>query len=407
MAAVNPSDPGHIVVATQHRTLDRTDPYRVWDFSYVTRDGGASWKVGRIPGGPAAGPTHPLFHTLKMSDPVAAALSDGTVLYAGLASREGAAVQPPGAGYVGDGAIGVDLFVARSTDGGLTFPEVRIMEQGPGPNTFTPVGYAGVLTADKPWFGIGSGGMALLAWTVHDAAYMSEVGAPAATHGSLRWSVTLDGGKTWSTPKTMAGGPGMRWGAIPAIGSNGTWYVSYAEWQNAQSLEFGDFVVAVSKDRGATWEPRPVDRIVDQFPQLAVGNDGGRERLVAVYSSDENGKRNPVLAVSTDEGRTWSTRLRLSPASHNGLPIASLAVGDGGLAYVSFWNATKDGTLERRLVAMNGNRVLAEATLDSGVRFVGGEYQGQVALPTGTATVWTREDAAGKSNVLFAKYEWH
>lgn len=186
MVAVDPSDPDHIVVGAQELEVDDAgNRVSSWDVAYVTFDGGATWAASRLPGGPGAGLDHPLAAAGSMTDPFPLILLDGTVLFAGLFSPVIVArALPDGSAVV---APGVSLFVARSTDGGRTFPEVPLVARGAGmfSGAFSgDVGAPGTfLVHDKPALAAGPEGTVLLAWSRHDAI-------PAATE--VLWSASRD-----------------------------------------------------------------------------------------------------------------------------------------------------------------------------------------------------------------------
>jgi hypothetical protein len=102
--------------------------------------------------------------------------------------------------------------------------------------------------------------------------------------------------------------------------------------------------VYASDDGGETWTNTIVDELelgspctselcyadfYDSGPALAADQDGD---LVLVYSGalEPGGPRTVFARSSTDGGRTWSDRLRLSPDGANAAFAAAAGFGDGG-----------------------------------------------------------------------------
>lgn len=371
MVAASPSDPLHLVVAAQ----DNGPLGDSWDVAEVSRDGGATWTRARLPGGPNEAPTHPLVRATKTSDPIAVVLRDGTVVYAGLAS------------LVGDGAVagfaaqGVSLFVARSEDGGLTYPEVTVVAEQPGATGFVffPVfQYASVLQDDKPWMAVGPADEVLLVWSHH-------VASPARSE--VVWSVSTDAGRTWSAPTVIEDDEGVFWGVSPAIAPDGTWHVAYvAGGQDAEGFSYA-LRVASSADAGATWAVVAVDGVVPfQAPQLAVDATAGRLVLAYVDGPDGATFGDAVLTTSSDRGVTWSAPDVFAAGDGTDAQL-SLAVAPDGAVRVALWATDAEGVSERRLLTPEDASV-PPLTLGSGA--VSGDYAGLVAWDGGTYAVWPR-----------------
>lgn len=393
MVAVDPDDAKHFVVATLETEPTSAATNDFWAVAYVTFDGGGSWTRSRLPGGPAGDPNHPLAPFTTLGDPTAILLEDNVVLFAGLAVRSRTATPALFS------ANGLHIFVARSTDGGLTWPDVRIIAEAQG--TFTGAAGSGVTAfmLDKPWMARGADGTTLLVWS-HHILLNSGVGF----RGEM-WAVASnDQAATWGVPKTLVEGNGFYWGAHPAIGRDGTWHVAYFQNDGAASVMLG-----TSKDRGVTWSHQEIaGNAPFHFPQLAIIAAGLDERLVVVYSADEgDGNSTPVATESKDGGKTWGPVLELDPKpGRTYWPQPMLAGGSDGAYYVTYDQHLENATFQRRLAMVKGGQVAESVVLDGPAPpFNGGDYTGLVALPKGAYAVWPVL-APGKGSISGAAVEW-
>lgn len=375
MVAVDPRDPQHIVIAASEHTAGAVEEIHRWNKAYVSTDGGATWQASRIPGGLEAGPRHPLFTATDMGDAVAAFLPDGTVLFAGLALN-----------FLPFAATAYTLYVARSADGGLTWPEVGVVAQGRGAALSSPAGFvpAGWFAHDKPWLSVGPDATVLLTWSPIDVA------TPFQGSTDLMFSTSRDG-RGWSEPAYIVQGhDGGSSGSSPVIGPSGTWYVAFMNF-----VEKPTVFLAASLDQGATWG---IQTVVEQsawgFPVLRAGPfaPGGAERLFLAYAAEEDGREVPVLIVSDDGGASWTRPLRLDePDGEASWIQVAMDVAVDGTVHAGFFHGAADGALEYRAASAREGALLGWAVLDTGLKGstdARGHYTGIAALPQGAFATW-------------------
>src|SRR5437762_2706822 len=171
---------------------------------YYSSNGGSSWGGVDLPLPPAKGTNGIDFG----SDPTLAFDTQGNVFY----------------GYIvvffgnGNGINGTEMSVAKSTDGGKTYPSVNFFSFENGTNHFND---KPMITADT------NAGSALrdnvyIAW---DAASGGSIG------GGVRVATSSDHGASFSVTRADdPSGPGRSIGASPAVGPNGELYVSWNDY---------------------------------------------------------------------------------------------------------------------------------------------------------------------------------
>src|SRR5882757_5925800 len=188
---------------------------------YYSANGGGSWGGVDLPLPPAKGAYGIDFG----SDPTLAFDTRGNVFY----------------GYIvvffgnGAGVNGSEMAVARSTDGGKTYPGVNFFSFENGNNHFND---KPMITADT------NPGSALrdnvyIAW---DAASGGSIG------GGVRVATSSDHGASFSVTRADdPSGPGRAIGASPAVGPNGELYVAWNDYI-ANAIVFNS-----SSDGGRSW----------------------------------------------------------------------------------------------------------------------------------------------------------
>lgn len=317
--AVNPTDPDHRVVAAVHHETPSPGPAR-WIYVHASFDGGASWETSRIPGGPTAGPTHPLAGASLTVDGAVAVLPDGAAVVAGLAA---------GDAFHG----GMAIFTVRSPDGGRTW-ETPVVQ--PEPTDDIPLPYV----VDKSMIAAGPEGDLLLTW--HTAAQTEGSSVPQKVYASY----SEDGGHSWSAPVKVAQGSV----AYPAISEAGTWHVAYSTGSRTE--------LATSRDHGATWAVKEIATSTSGhvFVMLAAGPAGGEGEVLAMaHVQRVDRKWVPTVWISLDDGRTWTPPIPVDEPELEDAPhwLHPAAVVDGrGVVHVSFHHARDDGTHEARATAV-------------------------------------------------------
>lgn len=397
--AVNPSDPLHIVAASNSIVPQDPLPPHRWGYAHVSRDGGATWQTAALPGGPSAGPGHPLFDAGTLADSVVAFLPDGTLLHSVLAFR----TEGPDAGVAGAAAItGYDLVVLRSSDGGLTYPaeDIRVVREGDGALAFAwadvpPAGTTGTADGalwdaqDKQWLATGPEGDVLVAWT-------EILGRnPARDELDYRCDMVAahspDGGRTWG-PMALVDEGGCFGYASPLILPDGSWRVAYIDYASTE------LYVAASTDRGASWAIQAVHEGA-RIPTLKAQPRDEGLRLLLGYAEvvdRETGVQAPALRWSDDLGATWGAPVRLHEPRGPGAIQTALDVGPDGRAWATFYHPkdTEEPTADYLAVEVGDGAASPPVVLDAGIEAPPGRlghYQGLAARPGGAFAVWVTQ----------------
>ncbi len=261
---------------------------------YASADGGLTWSGVDLPLPPAKGANGIDFG----SDPTLAFDTQGNVFY----------------GYIvvffgnGNGINGTEIAVARSTDGGRTYPTTAFFSFEGGENHFND---KPMITADtNP--GSPFRDNLYIAW---DAAVGGSSG------GGIRVAHSSDHGATWAINRADdKRGPGRAIGASPAVGPNGELYVAWNDYR-ANTIAFNR-----SDDGGATWGTAgviagkviPFDIAIPAesfrgalvYPACDTDRSAGPHRG-RVYCSwmdlTGGGTTNIFLSYSDDQGATWTS----------------------------------------------------------------------------------------------------
>ena len=262
---------------------------------YASADGGQTWSGVDLPLPPAIGANGINFG----SDPTLAFDTQGNVFY-------GYIVVYFGAGF---GINGTAIAVARSTDGGRTYPAsaTALFSFEGGENHFND---KPMITADtNP--GSPFRDNVYIAW---DAAVGGSSG------GGVRVGRSSDHGATWAVNRADdKRGPGRAIGASPAVGPNGELYVAWNDYR-ANTI-----AINRSFDGGATWGTAgviagkviPFDLAIPAesfrgalvYPACDTDRSAGPHRG-RVYCSwmdlTEGGTTNIFLSFSDNNGANWS-----------------------------------------------------------------------------------------------------
>jgi len=268
---------------------------------YFSSNGGGSWGGVDLPLPPSLQGTN---DTRFGSDPSLAFDSSGNLYYSYIVVFFGN----------GNGVNGTEMAVARSTDGGQTYPNTTFFGFQSGSNHFN----------DKPMITTDpNGGNVYLAW---DAA------SGGSTSGGIRVATSSDQGKTFSIHRAdNPGGPGKGIGAVPFVGPNGELYVAWSDF-GAQTIAFNR-----SFDAGTTWGSQTVIAPEKLLFQDAIPAESFRGALVypACDTDRSTGPHrgrlycswmdlNPALtntdiflSFSDDQGSTWSAPAPVTDALVN------------------------------------------------------------------------------------------
>ena len=220
-----PQSETYITLNTRHSKVlagGSNEIFRLPMRGYFSSDGGANWGGVDLPLPPPLSGTN---DTRFGSDPSLAFDGSGNLYYSYIVVFFGN----------GNGVNGTEMAVARSTDGGQTYPNTTFFGFQSGSNHFND---KPMITADL------NSGNVYLAW---DAASGGSSG------GGIRVAHSTDGGASFVTTRAdNPGGPGRGIGAIPFVGPNGQLYVAWSDFA-AQTIAFNR-----SFDGGATWDSQAV-----------------------------------------------------------------------------------------------------------------------------------------------------
>jgi hypothetical protein len=264
---------------------------------YYSTNGGGSWGGVDLPLPPAKG------NGIDFgSDPTLAFDTQGNVFYGYIVVFFGS----------GNGINGTEMAVAKSTDGGKTYPSVNFFSFENGTNHFND---KPMITADT------NAGSALrdnvyIAW---DAAAGGSIG------GGVRVATSSDHGATFSVTRADdPSGPGRSIGASPAVGPNGELYVAWNDYI-ANAIVFNR-----SLDGGRSWgvpntvstKTLPFDIAIPAesfrgalvYPSLGVDVSTGphRGRIYCSWMDLTPANVTDIfISYSDNNGSTWSTPTRV------------------------------------------------------------------------------------------------
>lgn len=382
-AAVNPQDPLHIAVASYELSDAAVSERPAWPRIFVSRDGGATWTSAPFPGG--IGTTGPFETHGGMGDPVLRFLRDGTLAFSALTQTE------TQLGITGTRALtGYSVIFARSTDGGDTWEPPVTVAQGQGASAagLPELGGAAFLwrANDKQWFTEGPDGTILLTWgTIHAASpeHQDLGGRTDAT-----FSVSSDGGKTWSPPAIIeassAGGPSFN-APFPAIDEECAWHVAYRD------MVANELHVATSRDQGGTWQIAKLGPIA-WFPTIL----SHESRLILAYPLPSEAGERPVLRASDDGAATWTEPVVLDEPTAPGQTLFTIdAHPEHGIRGIYVHNKAADAS-ELRAISIGRDLETSDpVVLDAEIGAPGemlGHYLGLSVGPSGAYAAWTASD---------------
>jgi len=283
--ATNPANPKNLAGGSNEIFRD---PMR----GYSSADGGSSWTGVDLPLPPPKG------NGIDFgSDPSLAFDTQGNTFYSYIVVFFGN----------GNGINQTEMAVARSSDGGKTYPQVTFFSAAGGTDHFN----------DKPMITTDTNA----ASPFRDSVYTAWDTSGGSTAGGIRFARSTDSGATFSVTRIdNPSGQGHGIGAVPFVGPNGE---VYAAWN-----DFGANTIAFNRsfDGGVTWDtPRVVAlknadfdlgipaeefRRALVYPACAADRSSGphRGRLYCSWMDlKPSGNSDIFLSFSDDQGTTWST----------------------------------------------------------------------------------------------------
>jgi hypothetical protein len=262
---------------------------------YFSSDGGMTWGGVDLPLPPAQGTNGASFG----SDPSLAFDTRGNVFY----------------GYIvifvgnGTGVKATEMAVARSTDGGQTYPTVTFFSYEGGSNHFN----------DKPMMTADTNTSS----PFRDNVYIAwDAAAGGSISGGIRVAASTDHGASFTVTRAdNPSGQGRGIGASPAVGTNGELYLAWNDYL-ANTIAFNR-----SFDAGKTWGQQNVVATKSLAFDFAVPAESFRSALVyPVLDTDRSsgphrgrlycswmdktsaGTADIYLSYSDDKGAHWSPR---------------------------------------------------------------------------------------------------
>jgi len=309
------------------------DPMR----AYSSSDGGKTWTGTDIPLPPPIGTNGIRFG----SDPTLAFDSRGNLFYGSIVVFFGS----------GNGVNGSQMSVARSTDGGKTFPNATFFDFAGGSDHFND---KPMITAD-----------ANAASPFRDRVYIAwDAASGGSGGGGVRVARSSDHGLTFTSVRADdPKGPGRAIGACPFVGVNGEVFLAWNDYA-ANTIAFNR-----SFDGGVTWDkqrvvaskgipfdiavPAEFNRAALIYPACDVDRSKGahRGRLVCSWTDlAGDGTTDIFTSFSDDGGSNWS----LPKSVSDPLPFAVdrfnqwLSVDPtNGVVNVSFYDTRNDTTGSR------------------------------------------------------------
>jgi hypothetical protein len=264
--AINPGNPK--VVAAGSNEIFR-DPMR----GYFSTNNGSSWGGVDLPL-PA-----PIGNGTRFgSDPSLAFDTRGNVFY----------------GYIvvffgnGLGVNGTEMAVAKSTDGGKSYPAVTLFDFAGGSDHFN----------DKPIVAADTN----TGSPFRDNVYIAWDTSGGSTSGGVRVATSTDHGATFNSVRIDApSGQANSIGASPFVGPDGTVFVAWNDFR-ANVIAF-----ARSADGGATWE-RP-NIVSTKTAVFDLGIPAEEFRRALVYPSCDSDR-----SAGPHRGRIYCSWMDLTPA---------------------------------------------------------------------------------------------
>lgn len=375
--AADSENPLNLVAGTNDYRFGDSDVGVAYSF-----DGGATWTANTLDG---IDPSLGKYST--QGDPAVAAHRNGVFYYAFIDfNRDDDRNR---------------LGVAKSTDGGVTWPQIGVVidHSGSGSQDFEDKEYIAVDNTGGPFDG---------------NVYVSWTRFPVSGSSRILLSRSTDGGLTFSPPILIGDSPGGVQGSVPVVGPRGEVYVV---WKKE-----GTLLLDKSTDGGVTWGSDALVSFIDPIPSPLPGADfrvnsfptvvayrpaGSLQAHVCVAWADQAfGGEGPDILFrrSTDEGRTWGDLVRVSDDTNGSYQwFPWMAVDPDGNIDIIFFDRREDPNSTRYhiydaqstdsgLSFLSNSKVtdvVSDAINDGfGGEFIG-DYNGVASTSIGVRPFWT------------------
>jgi hypothetical protein len=289
-----------------------------------------------------------------------------------------------------------NVFVAVSTDGGLTFSKVAEIVPttptgskapfGATPKRLKPPSNNPKISGDQPSVAVGP-----------NSVWVSYTSFPSTVVQAFGASVTgLGTFGSFSAPESVPTSNGRGDFGDTAVGPNGQVMVTYQDQTNGQGgshiytavdangLQPGGFsdprLLARSRVGGFDFIPAQPDRSVDAEANLAWDRSGGTHngRVYAIWtqeSPNESDNMDIMFQYSDDNGTTWTPAVRLNDdhtASSQFMPSIAVDQTTGDLA-ISWYDCRNDlgsgGSGDTDGIPNDDAQIWATYSADGGVTF--------------------------------------
>lgn len=276
-----------------HLAAGSNEIFRLPMRGYFSRDSGASWGGVDLPLPAAIGANGTRFG----SDPSLAFDTQGNVFYSYIVVFFGN----------GSGINGTEMAVARSSDGGRSYPAVDYFSFSSGSDHFN----------DKPMIAADANAGS----PYKDNVYVAwDAASGGSSGGGIRLGRSIDHGASFTTTRIDdPHGPGQGIGAVPFVGPRGEVYAAWNDYA-AHTIAFNR-----SLDGGVTWDRPSVVAPQSIGFQIAVPAQSFRGALIypscdadrsigvnrgRLYCSwidvGAFGRTDVFTAYSDDQGSNWS-----------------------------------------------------------------------------------------------------
>lgn len=385
--AVSPVNDEHLVVAACS-----FDGERFQVTAHTSFDQGRSWTVTELPYGPRVPVDHPLATINFAADPGVAISPDGQTVVVAAVGLTTVPLQQLG----GNLPLQSIMFLARSDDGGRTFPPegVQVLQASvqayPAVQDFS----------DHPRIVAGSDGTFLVMWGSLDlpdptkaARFVATQDVVLATSLQVRFSASQDGGRTWTAPAVAYQDTDLHYyPPSPIVLPDGRWMAMPSEYNGGE----GDAYLSISSDRGATWSWEPTPMRASGFGTPLAPPDG---RLVYSYNALVPGGTAvlpvvPMLAVSAGPGEPWQVHALTDRPMVQRMGIENMVAVDGrGAIHVLYLWAPEGEPAEVRVATLEDG-ALTHTTVEAGLgpQRAFGHYAGFAGTSTGVIGTWPASD---------------
>jgi parallel beta-helix repeat protein len=202
-----------------------------------------------------------------------------------------------------------DIYFAKSTDGGKTFPFNTKVSDAPG-----------ITDELTPKIAIDSSGIIYVVWQ----------DKRADANGDIFFSKSVDGGTSFSVNYQLTSTGTQGWPSVAVYGSN-----VYVVWHNNPGTGF-DIYFMRSTNGGNSWSAQSkIDHSPsgDQtYPSMAIGNAG---EIFIVWHDNRAGNYDIYFTKSTDDGVTFTTPdVRVNSVTTNDQLYPRLAANSDGIHVV-------------------------------------------------------------------------